>query len=145
MTKFQSNLLRKGRSSQIGRPYLVTFSTAGRVNYFSDYRLASIACRQLYLAHQWGHVQNWCYVVMPDHVHWLFSLGEGQLSRVVGTVKSGISHHAGEKLWQGGFHDHALRQQEALLPVARYVVANPLREGLVKRVRESPFWDATWL
>ena len=29
--------------------------------------------------------------------------------------------------------------------VARYIVANPLRAGLVKKLADYPFWNAVWL
>jgi hypothetical protein len=29
--------------------------------------------------------------------------------------------------------------------VARYVVMNPVRAGLVSRVGDYPFWDAAWI
>ncbi|MFV3290267.1 transposase, partial [Pseudomonas sp. NY11955] len=29
--------------------------------------------------------------------------------------------------------------------VARYIVANPIRAGLVSRVGDYPHWDAVWL
>jgi len=29
--------------------------------------------------------------------------------------------------------------------IARYIVANPLRAGLVSRVGDYPLWDACWL
>jgi len=48
-------------------------------------------------------------------------------------------------VWQPGFRDRALRRESELLPVARYVVANPLRAGLVKRLGDYPHWDAMWL
>ncbi|MEO7253669.1 MAG: transposase, partial [Casimicrobium sp.] len=51
----------------------------------------------------------------------------------------------GASLWQDGFHDRALRRDEDLLTIARYVVANPLRAGLVQRLGDYPFWDAIWL
>jgi len=38
-----------------------------------------------------------------------------------------------------------LRNDEDLLDVARYVVANPVRAGLVPRVGDYPFWNAVWL
>lgn len=47
--------------------------------------------------------------------------------------------------WQKGFHDHALRKEEDLTATARYIVANPLRAGLVQRVGDYPHWDAIWL
>jgi hypothetical protein len=48
-------------------------------------------------------------------------------------------------VWQTSFHDHALRREEDVLSVARFVVANPLRAGLVKSLRDYPHWDAVWL
>jgi REP element-mobilizing transposase RayT len=48
-------------------------------------------------------------------------------------------------LWQRGFHDRAVRREEDLQAVARYIVANPLRAGLVRRVHDYPLWDAKWL
>jgi hypothetical protein len=48
-------------------------------------------------------------------------------------------------VWQSGFHDRALRHDEDLLDAARYIVANPLRAGLVKSLRMYSHWDACWL
>ena len=96
------------------------------------------------------HATSLAYVVMPDHVHWLMQLGEvGVLSSVVQRVKSRTSRFlrkAGyECEWQRGFHDHAVRKEEDLAGLARYVVANPVRAGLVRSVRTYPHWDAIWL
>lgn len=49
------------------------------------------------------------------------------------------------RLWQPGFHDHAVRREESLEAIARYIVANPLRAGLVKKVGDYPLWDAIWV
>jgi hypothetical protein len=48
-------------------------------------------------------------------------------------------------LWQTGYHDRAIRDGEDLLPFARYIVANPLRAGLVEKIGDYPLWDASWL
>ena len=49
------------------------------------------------------------------------------------------------RVWARGYHDHALRQGEGVREAARYVVGNPIRAGLVDRVADYPFWDATWV
>jgi len=49
------------------------------------------------------------------------------------------------RLWDRGVHDHALRSDESLRAVARYIVLNPVRAGLVRKVGLYPFWDAVWL
>jgi REP element-mobilizing transposase RayT len=48
-------------------------------------------------------------------------------------------------VWQRGFHDHALRRDEDIVRVARYIVANPLRAGLVSRIGDYPLWDSVWV
>jgi REP element-mobilizing transposase RayT len=93
-----------------------------------------------------------CFVVMPDHVHWLMQLRpHGELSRTIHGVKSvsarQVNRHLGRRgpVWQPGFHDYALRREENLRETARYIVANPLRAGLVKSLAQYPHWDAKWL
>jgi uncharacterized protein with ACT and thioredoxin-like domain len=49
------------------------------------------------------------------------------------------------KIWQQDFHDHALRMEEDVKSVARYIVANPLRAGLVMKIGDYSHWDAKWL
>jgi putative transposase len=47
--------------------------------------------------------------------------------------------------WQKTYYDHALRAEEDLRAQARYIVANPLRAGLVTDIGQYPHWDAVWL
>ena len=83
---------------------------------------------------------------MPDHLHWLMSLGDAAaLSLVVRAVKSLSTREIGRPVWQRGFHDRALRREADLRQAARYIVANPLHAGIVSRVGEYPHWDAVWL
>ena len=49
------------------------------------------------------------------------------------------------QLWQKGFHDRAIRKEEDMQEIARYVVANPLRAGLVEKIGDYPLWDVIWL
>jgi REP element-mobilizing transposase RayT len=48
-------------------------------------------------------------------------------------------------LWQKQFYDHAIRDDEDLRQIARYIVANPLRARLVDKIGHYPHWDAVWL
>ena len=90
--------------------------------------------------------QTLAFVVMPDHLHWLLQLeNDGSLSGVIRLYKAKVTLSLRQKIWQRGFHDHALRNDENLCDVARYVIANPLRAGLVKSIGEYPHWDAIWL
>lgn len=89
---------------------------------------------------------------MPDHVHVLLSLRseERTLSRWVGDVKRWVSRQAGNDGirvgWQKGFFERVLRTQEDLLATARYIVANPVRAGIVASPSYYPWcgsfeWD----
>ena len=141
-----SSHLRTGRHSQAGRVYLVTAVTAQRVPVFSDFRAARQLIRKLHHEAHAPIATTLAYVVMPDHLHWLIQLGEVEsLSRCVQRIKSMATHAIGPGLWQRGFHDRAARQEDDLASMARYIVSNPVRAGLVSRVGAYPHWDAIWV
>jgi REP element-mobilizing transposase RayT len=142
--RFRGYALRKGRCAIPGCCYLVTAVTLNRFPAFRDHRHARIAARAFYADSVQIHGQTLAYVVMPDHIHWLLRL-KGSLSEAVRLYKSTVSVRIACPLWQRGFHDHALRQEEDLLAAARYIVANPVRANLVQSVGEYPYWNAVWL
>jgi REP element-mobilizing transposase RayT len=145
--------LRKGRASMPGQIYLVTTITKGRAPLFSDLHFGRILVRAMRHQHQAGALDSLAFVVMPDHLHWLLALGAGcSLSNVVGQTKRYSAQHInqirdakGQAVWQDGFHDHAIRREEDLREVARYIIANPIRAGLVTRIGDYPLWDACWV
>ena len=102
--------------------------------------------------HDRGHVESLAFVVMPDHFHWLFSLsGSRSLNECIKNVKSYSANRINRiirssgKVWQVGYYDRAIRKEEDLEGVARYIVANPLRAGIADSVKEYALWDAKWL
>jgi len=142
--------LRTARVSEPGRIYLITCVTHQRNNVFADWHCGRLLVQALMKEHQ--RAQTLAYVVMPDHLHWLMQLKDnatlGGLVRAVKGVSSWqvnkVLNRSG-RLWQAGFHDHALREEEDIVATARYLVANPLRAGLVQRIGDYPLWDAVWL
>ncbi len=83
---------------------------------------------------------------MPDHWHGLVELGErDNLSIVMNRLKAFTSRSMNGPVWDRGFHDRALRRDENVIAVARYIVANPLRAGLVQNVMDYPYWHCVWL
>jgi putative transposase len=143
--------LRRGRYSEINRPCLITTVTQNRNPIFSDFDIARLLIRELQLTSVELRITSLAWVVMPDHLHWLFILNHSFISEVARRVKGKsaymINRHLGcySRVWQRGFHDHAIRKDEDIRSVARYIVANPLRAGLVKNIGDYPFWDAVWL
>jgi putative transposase len=148
----RSHRLRTGRHSRSGQVYLVTFTTAGRLRYFADHELARAAARAFCDPRLWASSRLLAWVLMPDHWHGLLELGDGDaLSRRIQLLKANsarAAHGAGlvdARVWAAGFHDHAVRSEDALEDLARYLVLNPVRAGLVRRCMDHPYWDAIWL
>jgi REP element-mobilizing transposase RayT len=89
------------------------------------------------------------FVVMPDHVH-LLVMGVADDANAVTFMQrfkqlTGFrfkkSH--GFALWQHSFFDRVLRRDEDLLAVARYILGNPVRAGLVDSVDEWRYRGGT--
>ncbi|MGD8571312.1 MAG: transposase [Gammaproteobacteria bacterium] len=144
--KFRSHALRKGRVSITNQIYSITAVTHERNHYFSDFNSARTLINILRSHEQTGDAYTLCFVVMPDHFHWLMQLqNQKDLSATIQSVKSMTSKRLGFPVWQKGFHDRAIRHEEDLVDIARYIVANPIRAGLVNSIKEYPHWDAIWL
>ncbi len=144
--KYHGKNLRKGRVSIPGQIYSITTVTRHRQPVFADFAAARTLIGVLREQKEYGHAKTLCFVVMPDHLHWLMQVtGNKDLGRVMQGVKSLTSRRATKRIWQKGFYDHALRREEDVKALARYIVANPLRSGLVSHVNDYPHWDAVWL
>jgi len=144
--------LRKGRIFMPHQVYLVTTATRQRQPVFLDFRTACVACLCFEASTLLGDARMLAWVLMPDHVHWLLQVGaKNDLSTVVNRLKSASGRQVNRLIgkqgafWQKAFHDHALRAEEDVRKVARYVLANPLRAGLVQGMGDYPFWNAIWV
>ena len=144
--------LRRGRASLPNHAYHVISSTIDREPRFRHFEPACAASRCFTRASLLGDARVLAWVLMPDHVHWLLQLGRNvSLQDAVHRLKaassraSNLASGRSGALWTRGYYERALRADDDVAGVARYIVANPLRAGLVKSVREYPFWDAVWL
>jgi len=144
--------LRRHRHSQPQQIYLITTVTRGRLPAFDEWATACAVSRAITDPGLWRGAKLLCWVLMPDHLHVLVQLGDAEpLAKLIKRVKSVLARIVHEvrgghgRLWAAAYHDRALRQEEDLLAVARYIVANPVRAGLVRSVGNYPFWDAIWL
>ena len=151
-SRYQSKALRHGRFSAAKNSYIVTCVCHDRAPTFLPLNHARLAVNAIRHSDIQVFSRTFAFVIIPDHLHWLFELGDrDSLSRVVQRAKSQVTRElrqsgvAIEQLWQPGFHDHAVRDEESLTAIARYIVANPLRAGLVQTVRDYPHWDCIWL
>ncbi|MGC5703195.1 transposase [Pseudomonas sp. NFXW11] len=147
----KSHRLRRGRYSNPGRAYLITTVVHQRRPLFRDWRLGRLVVAELQQIQEQGLANSLAWVLMPDHLHWLLQLHAGTLPQVMQRMKSRSTLRINQRLglrgafWQSGYHDRAVRDGEDIQHIARYIIANPLRAGLVRRIGDYPLWDAIWL
>ena len=71
------------------------------------------------------------YVVMPNHVHILLTIADGDVQTSVSTIIGNMKRYAtikmGHPLWQKGFHDRVIRDEEEFRAKWMYIETNPLR------------------
>ncbi|TPG77128.1 REP-associated tyrosine transposase [Pseudomonas mandelii] len=143
--------LRVGRFSESGRIYLLTVVVDQRQPFFADWQLGRLVVQELRQAQEEVLADFLTWVVMPDHMHCLVQLHDKTLAELMCRIKSRSSLAVNQalgrrgRLWQKGYYDRAVRREEDVKDLARYVVANPIRAGLVTRVHDYPLWDACWL
>ncbi|MBV7494908.1 transposase [Pseudomonas sp. PDM24] len=143
--------LRSGRYSESGQIYLLTAVVLNREPLFRNFKNGRLVVDAFRTAEREELATSLAWVVMPDHFHWLIELQNTQLSTSMARTKSRIAVTVNRSIrrqgpvWQHGYHDRAIRKEEDLQAVARYIVANPLRAGLVEKVGDYPLWDAIWL
>jgi REP element-mobilizing transposase RayT len=129
---------------QPGQTFSVTIGTEPRSPVFADIGLGLECVDLLKDICVDAGARGYAYCLMPDHVHLLIGVGNRKgLSTIVGGWKS-LCYRTrrrrgrGESFWQRSFYDHALRREEDLRLVARYILENPVRAGLVRDPRDFP-------
>ena len=77
---------------------------------------------------------------MPDHVHGLISFPPSgkPLRVVISKWKEWTAKELGIE-WQRDFFEHRLRGEENRREKSDYILANPVRKGLVHRPEDWPF------
>jgi REP element-mobilizing transposase RayT len=134
-----------GRYSVTGAVYMVTAVTVRRQQVLGTPAAAHAIEASLRSSDALAFTESIAWVVMPDHLHWLFELRAKVLSRPVQRLKSTSARQVNAAvgrqgpLWQAGFHDRQMRRDEDLRAHARYILANPVRGRLAVQVGEYPY------
>ena len=131
------------------KPHFVTFCTYQRWILPQSVRSIVLEC----CLHDNG--ENFdlkAAVVMPDHVHMIFTplidyraMEVWPLARIMDSIKGASAHKINRALgrmgrvWQTESFDHVLRSSETLDGKIRYVLENPVRKGLVRGWSEYPW------
>ena len=146
-SKYRSNNRYKGRVSVHGAYYHIIICTDQRQKILADNKVASIIFRTF----DWLETENrleWiCIMVMPDHIHTIIKLEEGQtLSKVLHSLKLFTARHINKhlsrngSLWQKGYTDWGIRKEATLNKTIHYCYMNPVRKGIVASARDYPYW-----
>ncbi|MEM6509152.1 MAG: transposase [Pseudomonadota bacterium] len=146
----KSYLLRKGRVSVANHYYALTFVCHNRANHLNNFFVNRQIIHQMRQLETEGLINSNTFVLMPNHMHWLIQLSDVYslsefVRRFKGRTASIFRKFNQQRLWQKGFYDHQIRDEGDLLSNARYIIANPLRAGLVKDIACYPFWDSTFM
>ena len=76
------------------------------------------------------------YVVMPNHVHMILTIGDGDnnpnLNQIIAQYKSGVSRKIrvllpNIEIWQRSYHDHVIRNLAGYEKIWMYIENNPLK------------------
>ncbi|MEJ1142520.1 REP-associated tyrosine transposase [Stenotrophomonas sp. CCNWLW162] len=145
-----SHRLRLGRRSIVGQVYVLTTTTHQRRRLFESE--AAVACVNdpFHYIERRGLVQSLAWVVMPDHVHWMFELRAAHLPDIARRMKSSsalaLNRLAGRRstVWQPGYFDHAVRAEESLARPALYIQGNPVRAGIAEQIGEYLHAWSVW-
>jgi len=126
------------------RIYFVTIVADKRLRVFLDRRLADALVECLNIIRERLRFYVYSYCLMPDHLHMLLGLGESgrSLGEICGAFKSISTRaywkwHEG-KLWQRGYFDHIIRNEEDFAECVEYIKMNPVRKNLVETWEQWP-------
>ena len=125
--------------------YFLTICTDRRKACFRDKPAATWMTTQIAHFFEARHFAVLAFCVMPDHVHLVIQglTDDADLKAVMHDWKliTGFAwkQRTGSRLWQEGYDDHVLREDDSIVAVVRYVMNNPLRAGLVAEGTSYPF------
>ena len=130
-----------------GSAYWVTFRTSSGKLTQAEQTIVLDACR-----HWHGErLELHAGVIMPDHVHLLFSpfeIAPGKwhsLAEILHSIKSFSAHaiakHRGSPgpVWQDESFDRRIRSIEEFTEKLQYIAQNPVKEGLAAAWQDYPF------
>ncbi|HEY2468844.1 MAG TPA: transposase [Terracidiphilus sp.] len=114
--------------------YFVSTQTARRQPFFRHERWANLLSETIVHYDNIGYCLH-AYVIMPDHVHLLVTPADS-LEKAVQHFKGGFSFRARKEfawkadIWQPGFTDHRIRDDEDWNRHIEYIRTNPIRARL---------------
>ena len=137
--------------------YSITICTHGRDCLFGSIRDGqailtelgqSVEQAWLEVPSHYSNAEVDVYAVMPNHFHGILRIveepdsshdAEGErrfgniqaksVSSIVRAFKAGVTRNAGRRVWQDGFHEHIIRDEQDYWNHRRYIESNPANWG----------------
>ena len=125
--------------------YSLTFCTDQRRKLFEKQEAVDLVLEQISRTSTELRFAVIAYCFMPDHVHLLIDgkAADSDGKVFIARVKQYSGYHYAKKfnakLWQRYGYEHVVRDDEVTTVVAKYILENPVRAGLVERVEDYPF------
>ena len=116
--------------------YFVSTQTAGRKPFFRHDRWARLMLATIDHYEETGYKLH-AFVIMPDHLHLLIT-PVGSIEKSLQLIKGGFSFRAKKELewngeiWQTGFTDHRIRDEEDWHRHLEYIRTNPIEAKLAE-------------
>lgn len=120
-------------------PYVVTTVTLNREPIFKESKAGDILLEAILFGRrrQWYYLLS--FVIMPDHMHLIIIPRNKNISECLKSIKGFSARRINSvfdrkgSVWQNGFYDYLLDNEEKVLSRMRYIENNPVRKGMVTR------------
>jgi putative transposase len=139
----------RDRSPSASNTYFVTANAFAGQAIFQSERMANLLIETLLDYRSQGKYFLHEFVIMPNHLHILFTTRTGiTLERAIQLIKGGFSHRAGKRLemygeiWQRGYVDHRIRDVNDFAQHKQYIHQNPVKTNLVETPETYAFSSA---
>jgi len=118
------------------------------IKYLSDPKIAEVVKKTIHFTDGKDY-KLICYCIMPNHVHLVFELLEGNkgISKIMQSMKRISARESNTllkrdgKFWQDESFDRLVRNNKELELIIRYVLLNSVKAGLVKKWNQ---WKNTY-
>jgi REP element-mobilizing transposase RayT len=116
----------------------------------ADPRVARVVTEELVRQSAFRDADLLLYCVMPDHLHAVFQIGSIDLISIVRSFKAYVSRRCKAEgleadFWQSRFHDRGVREREDMDELIKYILNNPVEDGLVTNWEDFPWLGGTLL
>ena len=129
--------------------YFLTFCTKSQAAFFVEPATVELVLAQFLRAGRDGHFVLTAYCFMPNHLHLIASglAEDADVKKFIARAKQYSGFHFkqefGSALWQRYGFDRVIRDDMELACTIGYIVANPVRAGLVSHPSLYPHLGST--